>query len=41
MVKLKDRPAIGGEGKLQFHSRPMLMERPFASLEVQNLKVHM
>ena len=30
-----------GEGKLQFHSRLMLMERTFASLKVRSLKVRM
>ena len=41
MVELKDRPAIGDEGKLQFHASLMLMQHPFASWEIQNLKVHM
>ena len=40
MVELKDRPAIRDEGKLQFHTSLMLMECPFASREIQNLKVH-
>ena len=39
MVELKDRLEM--EGKLQFHSRLMLMEHKFASLEVFSLKVLM
>ena len=39
MVELKDHQQQEMEGKLQFHSRLMLMERMFASLKVLNFKV--
>ena len=42
MSELKGhQPTVGDRGKLQFHSRLMLMECTFASLKVRNLKVHM
>ena len=40
MVVLKDRQQYEMEGKLQVHSRLMLMERTFTFWKVSNLKVH-
>jgi len=40
MVELKDCQQWEKEGKLQFHSSLMLIERICASLKVFNLKVH-
>ena len=39
MVELKDPQQKETDGKLQFHSRLMLIERMFASLKAHNLKV--
>ena len=41
MGELKDCQQRETEGRLQFHSCPMLMEHRFASLKAQNLKVPM
>ena len=40
-VELKDHQQEETEGKLQLHSRLMLVQRMFAFLKVCNLKVHM
>ena len=41
MGELKECQQWEREGRLQFHSCPMLMEHRFASLKAQNLKVPM
>ena len=41
MAEQKDHQQQEMEGKLQFHSCLMLMERTFASLKINNLKVCM
>ena len=40
MVELNDTQQKETEGKLQFHSRLMLMKHMFTSLKVLNLKIH-